>query len=73
MAIIDKLFGKIVIHLAYYLSGNLRFKYFKEYKKNLEKSKQDIWAYQIGRLRKLVHHAYSTIPYTQNWQEENQL
>ena len=55
--------GKIIIPASYYIKGDLRFKYFNDYKKNLVKSKKEIKAYQLERLKKLVDHAYRTVPY----------
>lgn len=57
------LFRKIIIPSAYYIRGDLRFKYFNLYKKNLTKSKKEIKNYQLARLKALMSHAYDTVPY----------
>src|SRR4030042_4284046 len=63
MSLINKVYGKIIIPASYYVKGDFRFKYFNEYKKNLGKTKKEIQAFQLTRLKKLIHHAYATVPY----------
>jgi len=63
MTFMEKVFGKGIIPLYYYLKGNMKFFYFHEYKKNLEMTKEEISTYQMDRLKKLIIHAYETVPY----------
>jgi len=63
MSFTSKIYGNCIIPLSYYLRGDLRFWYFNQYTKNLRKSKREIKIYQLERLRKLVSHAYETVPY----------
>jgi phenylacetate-CoA ligase len=63
MKITERLFGKIIIPLAYYFKGDFRYYYYKKYKKNLKLSNDEIKKYQLIRLQKLIHHAYDTVPY----------
>jgi len=63
MSFTTKLYGKVIIPSSYYLKGDLRFAYFEEYKKNLTKSKKEIREFQLDRLKKLIRHAYDTVPY----------
>lgn len=69
----NELYSKVIISLAYYLRGDLRFKYLKEYRKNLKKSNEEIRAYQLGRLKKLISHAYRTVPYYRELFDKNNL
>jgi phenylacetate-CoA ligase len=73
MSFMSMFFGKILIPLGYYLKGDLRFKYYKEYKKNLSKSREEIEAFQLDRLKRLVKHAYETVPYYKDLFEKNNL
>jgi phenylacetate-CoA ligase len=59
----NMIFGKIIIPLFYYLRGDFRYKYLSDYMKNLEKPQNEIKNYQFNRLKKLVTHAYETVPY----------
>lgn len=61
--VIDQLFGKIIIPIAYYIRGDTRFKYYNLYKNNLKKSRKEIEAYRLRRLKKLINHSYETVPY----------
>jgi phenylacetate-CoA ligase len=63
MKVIDRLYGRIILPLTYFLRGDFRFYYFRQYKKNLVKSRKEIQKYQLERLQRLVHHAYTTVPY----------
>ena len=58
-----RLYCRTILPLLYYGRGDLRFRYFNKYKKNLSKSKREIQRYQMERLKKLVKHAYETVPY----------
>lgn len=60
---IKTLYGKVLIPASYYVRGDMRFRYYEFYKDNLRKSKSDIEEYQLGRLKKLLKHAYKTVPY----------
>src|SRR4030042_2602293 len=63
MTFVDKIFGNLIIPLSYYLRGDLRFWYFRKYKKHLSMSQAEIRAFQLERLKKLVRHSYNSVPY----------
>jgi phenylacetate-CoA ligase len=71
--IMENLFGKIMIPLSYYIKGDIRYTYFNEYKKHLVFSRQEIEAYQSERLKKLISHAYNTVPYYKELFDENKI
>ncbi len=73
MSFTTKLYGKVITPLSYYVKGDLRSKYFKKYKRNLKKSRLDIEGYQLERLKKLIQHAYATVPYYRTLFEENKI
>src|SRR4030042_4734362 len=73
MSFTTKLYGRVIIPLSYYLKGDLRFAYFEKYKKNLKKSRKEIREYQLDRLKKLVHHAYDTVPYYRELFDKNKM
>lgn len=63
ISVLNKFFGKFVIPMSYYVRRDQRYTYYNQYKKNLTKTKQEIKDYQLERLKKLIHHAYNTVPY----------
>lgn len=73
MSFTTKLYGKVIIPLSYYLKGDLRFAYFEKYKKNLNKTRKEIREYQFDRLKKLIYHAYGTVPYYKELFDKNKI
>jgi phenylacetate-CoA ligase len=73
MKLINKIYGEIMIPLSYFLRGDFRFYYFDQYTKNLLKSKKEIQKYQLEKLKKLINHAYTTVPYYKTLFDSNRL
>ncbi|MEM3374813.1 MAG: hypothetical protein QXE31_06415, partial [Candidatus Woesearchaeota archaeon] len=55
--------SSFIIPFIYIVRGDFRYYYFLKYKKNLKKTKEEIQKYQFERLKKLLKHAYETVPY----------
>ena len=51
------------MRLTYFLRGDKRYECFKESLKILDKSREEILEIRDRKLRRLVHHAYKTVPY----------
>ena len=73
MSFTTKLYGKVLVPLSYYLKGDLRFMYFEEYKENLKKTRKEIQQLQMQKLKKLVRHAYATVPYYKKLFDKNKI
>ncbi|MFC2166328.1 phenylacetate--CoA ligase family protein [Acidobacteriota bacterium] len=56
-------FGKLALPLLHIARNEKRFIYNNRYKKNIQKTRIQIQSYQLERLKKLVVHAYHTVPY----------
>jgi len=63
MELTEFIFGKVIIPLAYYVRGDIRFWYYNKYMKHMNFTRKQTQEYQLDRLQSLVKHAYTTVPY----------
>jgi len=57
------LIGKVLMPAAYYLKGDRTFAYLQEYRHHLKMNRKQVLDLQLQKLRKLVVHAYQSVPY----------
>ncbi|MEM2138613.1 MAG: hypothetical protein QXM96_00485 [Candidatus Woesearchaeota archaeon] len=68
----EKFYEKMIA-LSYYIKNDKRFDYYKEYVSNLSKTKEEIKELQLNKLKKLVKHAYETVPYYKELFDRNKI